>query len=102
MAGRSKTPKLRGGRWGTERCDRPEHQGGLQELAALLAGSPSAMSYLEAAPPNANPTSCRSSIRTRCSTPGMTHRLDFSSYQAVSGSSAIVLKTISLHIEEAA
>jgi hypothetical protein len=32
----------------------------------------------------------------------MTHRLDFSSYQAVSGSSAIVLKTISLHIEEAA
>jgi hypothetical protein len=32
----------------------------------------------------------------------MTHRLDFSSYQAVSDSSAIVLKTISLSIEDAA
>ena len=32
--------------------------------------------------------------------PGMTHRLDFSSYQAVSDSSAIVLETISLPIEE--
>ena len=38
----------------------------LQELAALLAGRPLAMSYLEDAPPNANPTSgC-----TRCSTRG--------------------------------
>jgi hypothetical protein len=32
----------------------------------------------------------------------MTHRLDFSSYQAVSDSSAIVLETISLPIEDAA
>jgi hypothetical protein len=32
----------------------------------------------------------------------MTHRLDFSSYQAVSGSSAIVLETISLPIEDPA
>jgi hypothetical protein len=32
----------------------------------------------------------------------MTHRLDFSSYQAVSGSSAIVLETISFPIEETA
>ena len=60
------------------------------------------MNYLEDAPPNANPTSGRSSIRTRCSTRGMTHRLDFSSYQAVSGSSAIVLETIGLPIEDAA
>ena len=34
--------------------------------------------------------------------PGMTHRLDFSSYQAVSGSSAIVLETISLPVEDTA
>jgi hypothetical protein len=33
---------------------------GVQELAALVAGSPSAMSYLEDAPPSANPTSGRS------------------------------------------
>jgi hypothetical protein len=32
----------------------------------------------------------------------MTHRLDFSSYHAVSGSSAIVLETISLPIEDPA
>lgn len=32
----------------------------------------------------------------------MTHRLDFSSYQAVSDSTAIVLETISLPIEDAA
>jgi hypothetical protein len=32
----------------------------------------------------------------------MTHQLDFSSYQAVSSSSAIVLETISLPIEDAA
>jgi hypothetical protein len=32
----------------------------------------------------------------------MTHRLDFSSYQAVSGSSSMVLETISLPIEDAA
>ena len=34
--------------------------------------------------------------------PGMTQRLDLSSYQAVSGSSAIVLETISLPIEDPA
>ena len=60
------------------------------------------MSYLEDAPPNANPTSGRSSIRTRRSTRGMTHQLDFSSYQAVSGSSSIVLETISLLIGDSA
>jgi hypothetical protein len=60
------------------------------------------MSYLEDAPPNASPTSGRSSIRTRYSTPGMTHRLDVSSCQAVSGSSAIALETISLPVEDAA
>jgi hypothetical protein len=43
---------------------------GPQELAALLAGSPSALSYVENASPNANPTSGRSSIRMRCSTRG--------------------------------
>ena len=32
--------------------------------------------------------------------PGMTHRLDFSSYPVESGSSAIVLETISLPIME--
>jgi hypothetical protein len=36
----------------------------LQELETLLAGRPSAMSYLEDAPPNFNQTSGR----TRCST----------------------------------
>jgi hypothetical protein len=46
----------------------PRSSGGLQELEALLAGSPLAMSDLEDAPPNANPTSDRYSTRTRCFT----------------------------------
>ena len=55
------------------------------------------MSYLEDAPPNANPTWADvGPILDPFAVlyPGMMQRLDLSSDQAVSGSSAIVLETI--------
>ena len=37
-AGGSKTPKARGGRGGTERCDRPEDQGGCRSWRRYSLG----------------------------------------------------------------
>jgi hypothetical protein len=63
------------------------------------------MSYLEDAPPNANPTWADvGPILDPFAVlyPGMMQRLDLSSDQAVSGSSAIVLETIGSPIEDPA
>jgi hypothetical protein len=78
-----------------------------EEWGQISTFSQAAISVLvfEDAPPNANPTWADvGPILNQYAVlyPGMTQRLDLSSYQAVSGSSAIVLETISLPIEDPA